>query len=389
MTALLLPARRNTLRDKVFDLNWTLILLLSLIAAIGVATLYSVGMDAETRELGSWTPWAARHGMRFLVGLGLLFVIGLISLRFWMAIAYPAYVAVLGMLFAVPIIGETSKGAQRWLEIAGFQVQPSEFMKIAVVLALARYYHSISADRVSNPFYMIPPLLIIGLPTALVFKQPDLGTAILIAATGLSVVFLAGISWRIVAAGLFAGVVGVWGALRFGVLKPYQLERVLTFLNPDRDPLGKGYHLLQSKIALGSGGVSGKGYLQGTQAGLDFLPEKHTDFIFTIFGEQFGLVGAAILIVLYLGVFLVGVQIASNSSSHFGRLMAMGVCVTFIMYALINTGMVMGLAPVVGVPLPLVSNGGTVMLTILAGFGLVMSVHVHRDADTLKSAELQ
>ncbi|MEM8988072.1 MAG: rod shape-determining protein RodA [Pseudomonadota bacterium] len=380
MNTLILPSRRKGVRDKLAEINWGYVLILTMIAGIGVAALYSV---AE-----GWRPWALNHAMRFGVAFLVLIGVALINLRFWMTIAYPAYAVILVMLMLIPFIGEVNMGAQRWLQIGPIQVQPSEFMKIALILALARYYHGLRVDQVSHPLYMIPPLLMIAIPVALVAEQPDLGTSLMIFASGAVIVFLAGLSWRIVGAGVVGGVVAVWAALKFHILEDYQVERIMTFLNPERDPLGQGYHLLQSKIALGSGGVSGKGFMQGTQSHLNFLPEMHTDFIFTIFGEEFGLVGAGVLLLLYLAVFLMGVNIAMRAKSHFGRLIALGISVTSALYVLINTGMVMGLAPVVGVPLPLVSYGGTVMLTIMAGFGLVLSAHVHREQDTLRSGDL-
>lgn len=411
MTAILLPSRRRGIRQKLLEMHWGLVAMLTLLAFVGVATLYSVAD-------GSWSPWAARHAIRFGVGVSMLIVIGLVPIRVWMELAYPAYFIALAFLALVPIIGEVNMGARRWIEVGGLQFQPSEMMKLALVMGLARYYQGLRVDQVSHPLFLIPPLIMIGAPAFLVFQEPDLGTAILIAATGITMVFLAGLSWRYILPCLVAiGLVLVAGqyvvgscqkvdgsletatfttpgtqlcgkALQVVPLKPYQVSRILTFLDPERDPLGKGYHLLQSKIALGSGGVTGKGYMQGTQSQLDFLPEKQTDFIFTIFGEEFGLVGASALLALYAMVFLTGVTIASRAKSHFGRLVSMGLCVTFILYALINTAMVMGLAPVVGVPLPLVSYGGTVMTTLMVGFGLVMSVHVHRDQDTMKTGDL-
>ena len=278
-------------------------------------------------------------------------------------------------------------GARRWIELGGLQFQPSEAMKIGLILALARYYHGLRAEQVSHILYLIPPALMIAAPVGLVFIQPDLGTALLLAATGVLMVFIAGLSWRLGLLGVLGAVTAGYGAYRFELLKPYQVERILTFLNPDRDPLGQGYHLLQSKIALGSGGLDGKGFMQGTQSQLKFLPEMQTDFIFTIFGEEFGFVGAIGLLLLYLGVILTGLSIAMSAKSHFSRMAVVGVVVTFSLYVLINTGMVMGLAPVVGVPLPLVSYGGTVMLTIMAGFGFVMSAHVHKDQDMLRTSD--
>lgn len=380
MAGIQLAMRRKRFRDKFGELNWTLILLLTAIASIGVAALYSVAG-------GSWSPWAMSHGLRYAVALGLLVVIAVVNLRFWMVMAYPIYAVALALLLAVEFFGHEIMGAQRWVIIGGVQLQPSELMKLALILALARYYHGLRVDQASHPLYLIPPLAMIGAPVYLVAEQPDLGTALLLAAAGGTIMFLAGLSWRIVGAAVIGAVAAIPVAWRY-ILKPYQQERVLTFLNPGRDPLGEGYHLTQSKIALGSGGVYGKGFLDGTQSHNEFLPEMHTDFIFTIFGEEFGLIGAATLLALYFAVFMIGMSIASSSKSQFGRLLAMGVSSAVIVYVLINTAMVMGLAPVVGVPLPLVSYGGTVMLTIMAGFGLVMCVHVHANQDTLRTGDL-
>lgn len=380
MSSLILPGPRRGIRDRFARLHWPLLVLLTLIAGAGVLTLYSV---AE----GNWRPWALKHAMRYGVAACLLIGMGMIAVRHWMALSYPIYFAALLALAATPFIGEVNMGARRWIEVGGLQFQPSEAMKIGLVMALARYYHGMRAEQVSHILYLVPPAVMIGLPVGLVFIQPDLGTALLLAATGLILVFVAGLSWRIGFIGLIGAVVAGYSAYRFEILKPYQLERILTFLNPDRDPLGQGYHLLQSKIALGSGGLDGKGFIQGTQSQLKFLPEMQTDFIFTIFGEEFGFVGAVGLMLLYLAVILTGLSIAMSAKSHFARLAVTGVVATFSLYVLINTGMVMGLAPVVGVPLPLVSYGGTVMLTIMAGFGLVMSAYVHRDHDVMKRGD--
>ncbi|MBI1365368.1 MAG: rod shape-determining protein RodA [Alphaproteobacteria bacterium] len=350
--------------------------MLTLIALAGVATLYSAAG-------GSWQPWAMKHGLRFAVSVVMMIGIGLVSMRYWVSLAYPIYFVALGALALVPLIGEVNMGAQRWIEVGGMQFQPSELMKIGLVLGLARYYQGLRAEQVSHILHLIPPLLMIGAPVGLVFIQPDLGTAMLLGATGVIMVFLAGLSWRIGFLGLLGAVGAGYSAYRFEFLKPYQVERILTFLNPDRDPLGQGYHLLQSKIGLGSGGLEGKGYMMGTQSQLKFLPEMQTDFIFTIFGEEFGFIGAMALLLLYLTVILTGINIALRAKTHFARMTAMGVVATFSLYVLINTGMVMGLFPVVGVPLPLVSYGGTVMVTIMAGFGLVMSAHMSREQEAL------
>ena len=380
MSSLILPGRRRNLRDRLARLHWPLIIMLTMIAGAGVITLYSV---AE----GSWSPWALKHGFRYMVALGLLITVGLVPIRFWMALAYPTYFAALFALLAVPFIGEINMGARRWIEFGGMQFQPSEAMKIGLVLGLARYYHGLRAEQVSHILYLIPPALMIGAPVGLIFIQPDLGTALLLAATGLILVFVAGLSWRLGFLGVLGGIAAGYAAYYFDFLKEYQLRRITTFLDPDNDPLGQGYHLLQSKTAIGSGGLSGKGYMEGTQAQLKFLPEMQTDFIFTVFGEEFGFVGAIALLGLYFAVILTGLSIAMSGRSHFARLAVIGITATFSLYVLINTGMVMGLAPVVGVPLPLVSYGGTVMLTIMAGFGIIMSAHVNRDQDTYRSGD--
>ena len=376
MAEILLPGRRRGLRERLSRLHWPLIIMLTMIAGAGVITLYSA---AE----GSWRPWALNHATRYAVSLVMLMGIGLVAIRYWMALAYPIYFVALVTLALVPFIGEVNMGAQRWIEIGGMQFQPSSLMKIGLVLALARYYHGLRAEQVSHFLYLIPPLFMIGIPVGLIFMEPDLGTALLIGGTGVAIVFLAGLSLRIAAIGAFGAVVAGYLAYRFDILKQYQVERILTFMDPDRDPLGKGYHLLQSKIALGSGGLDGKGFMEGSQSQLKFLPELQTDFIFTIFGEEFGFVGAVALLALYLTVILTGIGVALGAKTHFARLATMGVIVTFSLYLMINTGMVMGLAPVVGVPLPLVSYGGTMMLTIMAGFGIVMSAHASRDQDGL------
>ncbi|MEM9837573.1 MAG: rod shape-determining protein RodA [Pseudomonadota bacterium] len=371
-------AKKNKIRQRLSELNAPLIVLLTMIAATGVLALLSVSE-------GSWSPYALTHGLRFSLALLVLIGIGITPLKFWLSVAYPGYVAALLMLLLVPLVGEVNMGAKRWIDIGGFQFQPSEVMKIALVLALARYYHGLEFKQVSSFTGLIPPLAMIGAPVGLVFLQPDLGTAILLGMSGAVVMLLAGLSWRLVVVGIIGAVGGAIGGLQSGLIKAYQWERITAFLNPDADPLGANYHPNQSKIAIGSGGTEGKGYMQGTQSQLDFLPEMHTDFIFTILGEEFGLYGALVLLGLYLAVFFTALQIALSAKSHFGRLLTLGVAATFVSYVLINTGMVMGLAPVVGVPLPLVSYGGTVMLSMMAGFGLVMSAWIYRSQDTLRT----
>ncbi|MGV6820144.1 MAG: rod shape-determining protein RodA [Parvularcula sp.] len=377
MSAVLLPEPSIGVRGRLLRLNFLLIILLASLAAIGTLTLYSV---AE----GSWDPYASRHLIRFGISLVVMVAVAVLPLRFWLEASYPIYFACLILLALVPVIGDVNMGARRWISLGGFQLQPSEMMKIALVMALARYYHGLDYKKVSSVLGVLTPLAMIAAPMGLVFIQPDLGTALLIGMSGLAVVLLAGISWRWLVMGVFGGLAGIVAGIQTGLLKEYQISRLTAFLDPNFDPLGANFHPNQSKIAIGSGGVDGKGFMEGTQSQLGFLPEKHTDFIFTIFGEEFGLIGAAGLLLLYVAVFLVTARIAMSARSHFGRLLAMGIGLTLVMYVLINTGMVMGLAPVVGVPLPLVSYGGTVMLAMMGGFGLVSCVWIHRHQDTLR-----
>jgi rod shape determining protein RodA len=280
----------------------------------------------------------------------------------------------------VMFVGHHALGAQRWLQAGPIQIQPSEIMKVGLVLALARFYHGLSSKSAQLSWWLLVPAILILAPVALVAKQPDLGTAILMLLTGAIVVILAGLSWRLIAAGVLGVALLVPPAIMFA-LHGYQKQRLTTFLDPESDPSGSGYHILQSKIALGSGGLLGKGYGLGSQSQLNFLPEKQTDFIFATLAEEFGFVGCVTILVLYAAVIFMALRTAYLSHSHFGRLAAAGVTATFALYVLINGSMVMGLAPVVGVPMPLLSYGGTVMLTVMVGFGLVMAVRVHRYAE--------
>jgi len=361
------------LTDKFFEINWGLILLLTVVSGVGIAMLYSVAGR-------SFDPWATNQLIRFFVGMAALFVVALVDIRVWLNLAYPAYGLALLLLIAVEFFGSTGMGAQRWIEIGPVRLQPSEVMKLAMVLTLARYFHGLTLDQISRPIYLLPTLLIIFVPAALVLQQPDLGTAVLLVTGGIGLLFLAGLNWKIILTGVIAAVAAVPLAWNF-LLRGYQKDRIFTFIDPTRDPLGSGYNIIQSKIALGSGGVFGKGFSKGTQAQLDFLPEKQTDFIFTMLGEELGLFGAAFLLILYLLILAYCLFFALECRSQFGRLVSMGVGITFALYVFINVAMVMGLLPVVGVPLPLVSYGGTAMITLLVGFGLVMNVHIHRGVD--------
>lgn len=369
-SAITRPGERDRLIVKLAQIDWTFLLVLCLIAATGAAMLYSIsGL--------SWEPWAAKHLVRFGLCVGLMIVLATVDVRLWFMSAYPVYGFGLLLLIAVEIVGDVSLGAQRWLDLGFVRLQPSEIMKIGLVLALARFYHGLSAEAARFSWRLVVPLVLIALPTLLVAHQPDLGTAVLLAATGGAVMVLAGLSLRVVAA-LAVTVAAAIPPFVMFVLHDYQRNRILTFLNPEADPSGSGYHILQSKIALGSGGLLGKGYGLGSQSQLNFLPEKHTDFIFATLAEEFGFVGCISVLLLYAAAITIALRIASISHSHFGRLGAAGVTATFALYVMINGAMVMGLAPVVGVPMPLLSFGGTVMLTVMIGFGLVQSVRVHR-----------
>ncbi len=369
-SALTRPGQRDRLSEKVTEIDWRLALVVCVITGLGAMILYSAAGNA-------WSPWADKHVIRFGLCLVLMFVLSMVGLRFWFIAAYPTYAIALFLLMLVPVIGHTSLGAKRWLGAGAIQIQPSEIMKIGIVLALARFYHGLSPREAALSWKLLIPAALIGVPALLVARQPDLGTALLIAFTGAGMMFLAGLSWRLLAAGGILIGAGITPFILF-VLKPYQRDRILTFLHPENDPSGSGYHILQSKIALGSGGLLGKGYGLGSQSQLNFLPEKQTDFIFATFAEEFGLIGCIGLLALYALAVAIALRIASISHSHFGRLSAAGVTVTFALYVLINAAMVMGMAPVVGVPMPLMSYGGTVMLTVMVGFGLVEAVRVHR-----------
>jgi rod shape determining protein RodA len=355
---------------KLGELNFGLLLLLSVIASIGCAVLYSAAG-------GSFDPWADRHAVRFVVGVCLAIAVAIFDLRTWMRWAYPIYGLGLVLLILVPILGVVGMGARRWIDLGPITIQPSEIMKIGLILALARYFHGRGLDEIWKVRWLIIPIAMILVPAALVMKQPDLGTALLLIG-GSGIVFLiAGVRlWKFGVAilGVAAVVPVAWG-----LMHDYQRQRILTFLDPDADPLGAGYHILQSKIALGSGGLFGRGFLQGTQSHLNFLPEKQTDFAFTSWSEETGLVGALALLGLFLLLFAYGHAISLRARSTFGRVLAGGINGLIFLYVFINTAMVTGLVPVVGVPMPLISYGGTAMLTLMFGVGLMMSVWIHRD----------
>ncbi len=369
-----MPSRLNrtemSMRDKIWQINWSLISVLTAISCIGFATLYSAAQ-------GSLDPWALRQMVRFAIGIAIMIAVAMVDLRVWMRNAYVLYGIALVLLIAVEVKGTVGMGAQRWIDIGFIQLQPSEIMKVALILSLARYFHGAGMQEIGRPLFLIPPLIMVFLPAAMVLKQPDLGTAMMLVMSSGALFFMAGVRvWKFVV--VIAGGLGII-PVAWQFLREYQKKRVLIFMNPEDDPLGAGYHITQSKIALGSGGLFGKGYMMGTQSRLNFLPEKQTDFIFTMFAEEWGMMGGLVLLGLYALLLAFGYAIAMRCRSQFGRLVAHGVTTTFFLYFFINTAMVMGLVPVVGVPLPLISYGGTAMLSLLFGWGLVMSAYIHRD----------
>ena len=370
--------RRLSVADKLRGMHWGLVLLIAAISGIGFAMLYSAAN-------GSWQPWASRQMARFAVTLLPMIAVALIDVRYWYRIAYWIYGAALVLVIAVDLRGFVGMGAQRWIDLGVIQLQPSEIMKVALVLALARYFHSLPAEHSGRLRYVFFPVFLILIPVALVLKQPDLGTAMMLLAAGAILCFLGGVRLWLFGAGALAAAAAA--PIAWSFLRDYQKTRFYTFLQPDTDPLGAGYHIMQSKIALGSGGLFGKGFLFGTQSHLSFLPEKQTDFIFTMFAEEFGLVGGLVLLSLYILVIVYAFAIALRSRSQFGRLLGLGIGANFFLYAFINTAMVMGLIPVVGVPLPLISYGGTAMVTVMLGFGLLMNIGVHRDVRLSRAGE--
>ena len=361
--------------QKVLALNWALVLLTVAVASLGFLVLYSVAG-------GEWR-WAEPQMKRFALGLAAMFTVAMIPIWFWRNVSALAYGVALLLLVGVELVGSTGGGAQRWIDLGPVRLQPSELMKITLVMMLAAYYDWLPATRVSHPGWVAVPAVLILAPAALVLTQPDLGTALLLMLGGAGVMFVAGVHWAYFVAVFGSGVGAVWAVLRsrgtdWQLIKDYQYRRIDIFLNPDLDPSDAGYNITQSKIALGSGGWTGKGFLQGTQARLNFLPEKHTDFIFTTLAEEFGLIGGLSLLALYLLIVFFCVVAALRMKDRFSALVTLGIAFAFFLYFSINMSMVMGMAPVVGVPLPLVSYGGSAMLVLLIGFGLVQSAHVHR-----------
>ena len=361
---------------KILYFNWALAILLVAVACVGFMMLYSIAG-------GAMQPWAGPQMLRFLFGLIVMFAVAMVPIWFWRSMAGLAFAGPIGLLLLVEFFGSTGMGAQRWIDLGFMRLQPSELTKITLVMVLAAYYDWLDINKVSRPIWVLVPLILILLPTALVLGQPDLGTALLLVIGGGIMMFVAGVHWLYFAFVMSAGAGMTYLVLLsrgtdWQLLKDYQYRRIDTFLDPANDPLGAGYHITQSKIALGSGGWTGRGFMQGTQSRLNFLPEKHTDFIFTTLAEEFGYIGTISLLGLYALIIFFCVTSALKNKDRFGSLLTLGIGATFFLYLGINMSMVMGMAPVVGVPLPLVSWGGSSMLVLMGAFGLLQSAHIHR-----------
>ena len=361
---------------KVLFINWGLIVLIIGAAFSGFVMLISVAG-------GSLDPWASAQIQRFSIGLLAMFIIAMTPIWIWRNLSVPIYIVALLLLLLVEFLGSTGMGAQRWINLGFINLQPSEVAKVALVMLMAAYYDWLPTDKVSKPLWVLVPVIFISLPVLLVLQQPDLGTSILLLISGVIVMFLAGVHWvyfgTVIA--LTSGFVVALFKSRgteWQLLQDYQFLRIDTFLDPDKDPLGAGYHITQSKIALGSGGWTGRGFMEGTQSRLNFLPEKHTDFIFTTIAEEFGFIGTLSILAIYVGIIIFCLHSALRHKERFSSLLSLGLTVTFFLFFAVNMSMVMGLAPVVGVPLPLISYGGSAMLVLMGAFGLIQSAHVHR-----------
>ena len=361
---------------KVLFINWGLVVLIIGAAFSGFVMLISVAG-------GSLDPWASAQIQRFSIGLLAMFIIAMTPIWIWRNVSVPIYIVALLLLLLVEFLGSTGMGAQRWINLGFINLQPSEVAKVALVMLMAAYYDWLPTDRVSKPLWVLVPVIFISLPVLLVLQQPDLGTSILLLISGVIVMFLAGVHWvyfgTVIA--LTSGFVVALFKSRgteWQLLQDYQFLRIDTFLDPDKDPLGAGYHITQSKIALGSGGWTGRGFMEGTQSRLNFLPEKHTDFIFTTIAEEFGFIGTISILAIYVGIIIFCLHSALRHKERFSSLLSLGLTVTFFLFFAVNMSMVMGLAPVVGVPLPLISYGGSAMLVLMGAFGLIQSAHVHR-----------
>ena len=354
---------------KLQSINYPLLGLIISLFFVGLAALYSISN-------GDFNSWPLKHSQRFILGLIIFFLVIFFDLRLIFGYAYVIFFLSIISLVIIPFFGIESNGATRWINIAGVSLQPSEFVKYTLILALAKYFHSINNDS-SFIKTLIIPLIITIVPVFLVITQPDLGTALIILLGGISLFWISGLNYKYFIVGVFSILCSL--PVLWQYLKDYQKDRVLTFFNPERDPLGNGYHIMQSKIALGSGGIFGKGYMEGTQSHLNFLPEMQTDFIFTMLGEEFGFIGTLLLLLIYAALIMISIRLALKSRSLFSKYLSLGVCNVFFIYVFVNIGMVTGLLPVVGVPLPFISYGGSSMLAVMFGFGLLMNCYINRN----------
>ena len=354
---------------KLQSINYPLLGLIITLFFVGLAALYSISN-------GDFNSWPLKHSQRFILGLIVFFLVIFFDLRLIFGYAYVIFFLSIISLVIIPFFGIESNGATRWINIAGISLQPSEFVKYTLILALAKYFHSINNDS-SFIKTLIIPLIITIVPVLLVITQPDLGTALIILLGGISLFWISGLNYKYFIVGVFSILCSL--PVLWQYLKDYQKDRVLTFFNPERDPLGNGYHIMQSKIALGSGGIFGKGYMEGTQSHLNFLPEMQTDFIFTMLGEEFGFIGTLLLLLIYAALIMISIRLALKSRSLFSKYLSLGVCNVFFIYVFVNIGMVTGLLPVVGVPLPFISYGGSSMLAVMFGFGLLMNCYINRN----------
>ena len=363
-----LTTNRLNFFQKFKNFDYILLICILLLGFISLATMYST-------DGGEVLFHTKSHFTKLIVFTFMMLIISFINIKYWFALGYLSYLAVIGLLVATYLFGITSSGSQRWINLYFINLQPSELMKIVIILCLAKYFHRMKLENVNSIYTILTSLIIIILPMGLVIVQPDLGTSVLIAISGIAVLWFAGINHRYFIYTMLGFVISLPFIIAF--LKPYQKLRVLTFLNPDRDPLGAGYQIIQSKIAVGSGGIFGKGFLKGTQSYLEFLPEKHTDFIFTLFSEEFGFVGSALLLVIYVIIIYRIVAIGANCRSYFAKIFCYSFGAAIFVFITINMSMVLGLLPIVGSPLPIMSYGGSSMLATMIGFGIVMSARVH------------
>ena len=359
-----------SIRDKMFHIDYILLLSILLLGVISIFAQYS-------SSGGQFDYHSKSHALRFIIFFLFFISISFVQIRFWNDYSILIFILLILLLIIVKFYGVQSQGSRRWINLFVFNLQPSELMKVSIILFLSNYYHKISSGDINKLRFLLYPLIALAIPFILVLTQPDLGTAILILLSGIVVTWLAGVRWKIFAYLTFIFMAMAPVAISF--LKPYQKSRILTFLNPDSDPLGAGYQIIQSKIAIGSGGIFGKGFLNGSQAYLNFLPEKHTDFIFTLFSEEFGFIGSSSIIFLYFLITYRIIAIGNLTRSIFGKLYCFGFATAFFIYVAVNMSMVLGLLPIVGAPLPILSYGGSSMMAIMLGLGIVMSCSVHRN----------